>query len=199
MSRFSWIPTILLLATTSLAQKQQYTGPQALGPFRIDREVKINSLLARLGMPPSTKGETFCYRSASGNAFLSLTRMSDVYDDTVAAAVTLSSSRDCVTRPTHVTQDDLARWKTEKGIGLGSTEEQVHEAYDRPTTVVSIDGTNYGALDYGDLVSADHPPEKPLEMGTKALIYRGSAADLSLAEFGIKDGRVVWISLSYRE
>ena len=117
----------------------------------------------------------------------------------MAAAVTLSSARDCVTHPVHVTQDELARWKTEQGIGLGSTEEQVQEAYDRPTAVVSIEGTNYGAIDYGDLVSADHPPARPLEIGTKALIYRGAANDLSQAEFGIKDGRVVWISLSYRE
>ena len=193
------ILVIVMLAGTSLARAQQYTGPHTLGPFRIDKDVKMNSLLARLGMPPSTKGETFCYRSARGNVFLSLTRMSDVYDDKVAAAVTLSSSRDCIAHPVLVTQDDVARWKTDKGIGLGSSEEQVQEAYDLPTTVVSIDGTNYGAIDYGDLASSERPPAKPLEIGTKALIYRGAADDLSLAEFGIKDGRVMWISLSYRE
>ncbi len=188
-----------MLAGTSLARAQQYTGPHALGPFRIDKDVKMNSLLARLGMPPSTKSETFCYRSARGNGFLSLTRMSDVYDDTLAAAVTLSSSRDCVSHSVRVTQEDVAGWKTQEGIGLGSTEEQVHEAYDRPSTVISIDGTNYSSIDYGDLASSDHPPAKPPEIGSKALVYRGSANDLSLAEFGIKDGRVVWISLSYRE
>lgn len=199
MNRASWILAILTLVVTSVAQTQHYSGPQSLGPFHIDKEVKMNSLLARLGRPLSTKGETFCYHSAHGNVFLSLTRMSDVYDDSVAAAVTLSSSRDCVARPVHVTQDDLAAWKTEKGIGLGSTEEQVQEAYDRPSTVVSLEGTNYDSIDYGDLASSDHPPAKPPEIGTKALIYRGAADDLSLAEFGIKDGRVVWISLSYRE
>jgi hypothetical protein len=195
----STILVALMLAATSVAQVHEYTGPQSLGPFRIDKEISMSSLLARLGRPASTKGETFCYRSASGNAFLSLTRMSDVYDDKVAAAATLSNSRDCIAHPVLVTQDDVARWKTDKGIGLGNTEEQVQEAYDLPTTVVSIDGTNYGAIDYGDLASSERPPAKPLEIGTKALIYRGAADDLSLAEFGIKDGRVVWISLSYRE
>jgi len=196
----SWqLLVIVMLAGTSLARAQQYIGPHALGPFRIDKDVKMNSLLARLGMPPSTKSETFCYRSARGNGFLSLTRMSDVYDDTLAAAVTLSSSRDCVTHPVRLTQEDLAGWKTPEGVGLGSTEEDVHEAYDRPSTVISIDGTNYSSIDYGDLASSDHPPAKPPEIGTKALVYRGSGNDLSLAEFGIKDGRVVWISLSYNE
>jgi len=45
----------------------------------------------------------------------------------------------------------------------------------------------------------DQPPKNPPDVGTKALIYRGGPNDLSHAEFGIKDGRVVWISLSYRE
>jgi hypothetical protein len=199
MSRTAWALAIFILFAAGFARAQQYTGPQSLGPFHIDKEVSMNSLLVRLGRPASAKAETFCYRSASGNVFLSLTRMSDVYDDKVAAAVTLSSSRDCVNHPVLVTQDDIARWKTDKGIGLGSSEEQVQEAYDRPSTVVSIDGTNYGSIDYGDLASSDHPPSKPLEIGTKALVYRGATNDLSLAEFGIKDGRVVWISLSYRE
>jgi hypothetical protein len=193
------ILVIIMLAGTSLARAQEYAGPRSLGPFRIDKDIKMNSLLARLGRPPSSKGETFCYRSARGNVFLSLTRMSDVYDDTMAGAVTLSRSRDCVTHPVQVTQDDLAGWKTEEGIGLGSTEEQVHEAYDRPSTVVSLDGSNYSSIDYGDLASSDHPLSKPPEIGTKALVYRGGPNDLSLAEFGIKDGRVVWISLSYSE
>jgi len=188
-----------MLAATSFAQAQQYTGPHSLGPFRIDQDVKMNSLFARLGRPASTKGETFCYHSARGNVFLSLTRMSDVYDDTLAAAVTLSRSRDCVTHPAQITQDDLAGWKTEQGIGLGSTEEEVQEAYHRPSTVVSLDGTNYDSIDYGDLASSYHPPAKPPEIGSKALIYRAGPNDLSLAEFGIKDGRVIWISLSYRE
>ena len=189
----------LLALATSFAQTPHYTGPQALGPFRIDKEISMNSLFARLGRPPSTRGETFCYRSARGNAFLTLTRMSDVYDDTVAGAVTLSRSRDCVTHPVHVAQDDIAAWKTEKGVGLGSTEEQVQEAYDRPTTVVSLDGSDYSAIDYGDLAASDRPPKPAPDLGTKALIYRAGPNDLSLAEFGIKDGRVVWISLSYRE
>lgn len=189
----------ILVLTTLLGYAQQYTGPHSLGPFHIDKDVKMNSLLGRLGMPPSTKGETFCYRTTRGNAFLSLTRMSDVYDDTLAGAVTLSRSRDCVSHAALATQDDLAGWKTEEGIGLGSTEEAVQEAYDRPSTVVSLDGTDYDSIDYGDLASSEHPPAKPPDIGSKALIYRAGPNDLSLAEFGIKDGRVIWISLSYRE
>ena len=158
----------------------------------------MTSLFARLGRPPSTRGETFCYRSARG-VYLALTRMSDVYDDKVAGAVTLSRSRDCVMHAVHDTTDDLSLWRTEKGIGLGSTEEQVQEAYDRPTTVVSIEATDYSAIDYGDFAGIDQPPKNPPDVGTKALIYRGGPNDLSHAEFGIKDGRVVWISLSYRE
>jgi len=198
MSKFFWIAAVLTLAATSFAQTPQYTGPHALGPFRIDKDVSMNSLFARLGRPPSTKGETFCYRSVRG-AYLALTRMSDVYDDKVAGAVTLSRSRDCVAHTVHDTTDDLAAWKTEAGIGLGSTEEQVQEAYDRPTTVVSLEGAKYSAIDYGDLAGIDQPPKSPPDVGTKALIYRGGPNDLSLAEFGIEDGRVVWISLSYRE
>jgi hypothetical protein len=181
------------------AHAQDYTGPKNLGPFRIDKDVSMNSLFARLGRPSSTKAETFCYRSADRKVFLTLTRMSAVYDETVAASVTLSSFRNCINRTVQITPDNLAGWKTDKGVGLASTEEQVEKAYGTPSKVDSIEGTNYGWVIYGDLANTDHPPEQRPELGSKVLVYQGAANDLSTAEFGIKEGRVVWISLSYNE
>lgn len=192
------LPIVLCLATVC-AQAQGYAGPKTLGPFRIDKDVSMNSLFARLGRPSSTHGDTFCYRSANGKVFLTITRMSAVYDETVAGSVTLSSSQDCINHGVHITTDELAGWKTDKGIGLNSSEDEVEQAYGKPSSVASIEGADYGGVVYGDLIGSDHPPEKRLDIGSKALVYRGPEHDLSTAEFGIKDGRVVWISLSYSE
>jgi hypothetical protein len=199
MLRSLQIVAILTLVGTSYAQAQTYTGPKNLGPFRIDKDVSMNSLFARLGRPSSTKADTFCYRSADLKAFLTVTRMSAVYDETIAASVTLSSSRTCINRTVQITPDELAAWKTDKGVGLTNTEEQVEKAYGTPSKVVSTDGADYGGVIYGNITSSDHPSGERPELGSKALIYQGAANDLSLAEFGIKDGRVVWISLSYNE
>lgn len=192
-----WAVAILAGAVHSFAQ--DYAGPKALGPFRIDKEVSMSSLFARLGKPTSKRAETFCYRSADNKVFLAVARMSDVYDPKIAGTVTLSSLKDCINHPVLVTPDDLAAWKTERGVGIGSTEEQVEKAYGEPSKMDSIEGADYGSVLYGDLTSSDRLPEKKLELGTKALIYRGASTDPSIAEFGIKDGRVIWISLSYSE
>jgi len=193
------ILAIFTLVATSYAHAQGYSGPKNLGPFRIDKDISMNSLFARLGRPSSTKGDTFCYRSAAGKVFLTVTRMSAVYDETVAASVTLSSFRNCINHPVQVTTDGLSGWKTDKGIGLSSTEDEVQRAYGKPSRVDSTEGADYGGVIYGDITSSDYRPEQRPELGSKVLVYQGAANDLSIAEFGIKDGRVVWISLSYNE
>ncbi len=199
MWRLLLTPPVVLWLAATCAQAQTYAGPKTLGPFRIDKDVSMSSLFARLGRPSSTNADTFCYRSADRKVFLTITRMSAVYDETVAGSVTLSSSQDCINHAVHITTDELAGWKTDKDIGLYSSEEEVERAYGEPSRIDGIEGADYGGVIYGDLLSSDHPPERKLDIGSKALVYRGAKGDLSTAEFGIKDGRVVWISLSYSE
>jgi hypothetical protein len=185
--------TVLMLWGTQ-ASAQAYAGPKSLGPFRIDKDVSMNILFEKLGQPSRVAGDIFCYQSGDGHAYLVVTRMVAVYDRKVAGDVELSDFRSCLDRPVQVTSDELAAWKTEKGIGLGSSSEDVMKAYGKPSSVDSI-GTDYRAIIHG---APAHSERKP-EVGTTVLGYRGASDDLNAAYFGIRDGKVAWMSLSKNE
>jgi hypothetical protein len=178
----------------SQARPQTYAGPKSLGPFRIDKDVSMKTLFAVLGNPAKATGDTFCYRSADSRAYLVLTRMVAVYDRKVAGSVELSDFRSCVDKPVQITPDPLATWKTERGIGLGSSREDVVKAYGKPSTVDSI-GTDYRAIIHGSPAQSKPNPE----VGTTVLGYTGASDDLNAAYFGIRAGKVAWISLSKNE
>lgn len=188
----------ILLAVALLgggdAGKQVYTGPNALGPFRIDRDISMNSLFEKLGRPPKLARDTFCYQSKDGRAYLALTRMDAVYDDKIAGAVLLSDFRNCVDRPVQPTSEDLMSWKTEKGIGLGSSTEEVIRAYGKPSSVDRL-GTDYRGIIRG---TPEQSRKRP-ELGTTIMNYTGASGDLRAAFLGIRDGKVAWISLSTTE
>jgi hypothetical protein len=191
MSRF--LLAFLMLWGTH-ASAQAYAGPKSLGPFRIDKDVSMNSLFEKLGHPSKAAGDTFCYQSADGHAYLVLTRMVAAYDRKVAGDAELSDFRSCLDKPVQVTSDDLAAWRTEKGIGLGSSSEDVMKAYGKPSSAENI-GTDYRAIIHG---APAHSKRKP-EVGTTVLGYKGASDDLNAAYFGIRDGKVAWISLSKNE
>lgn len=184
----------VLICWGTHASAQAYAGPKSLGPFRIDTDVSMNSLFEQLGHPSKVAGDIFCYQSRDGHAFLVLTRMVAAYDRKVAGDVQLSDFRSCLDRPIQVTSDEVAAWKTDKGIGLGSSREDVMKAYGKPSSMESI-GTDYRAIIQG---APAHSKRKP-EVGTTVLGYRGASDDLNAAYFGIRDGKVAWISLSKNE
>lgn len=199
MSRRFQILAITILLGSVCAAAQAYAGPHTLGPFRIDQNVSMASLFARLGMPASTKAETFCYRSADGDAFLALTRLDPVYDDPKSAgAVVLSKARNCVKQRVLTATTDFAHWKAEKGIGLLSTEGDVTKAYGSPSTELTPKSADCGLSVYGaDVPQASSGEES--DSSCKVMVYKGPPEDLNTAEFGIKSGKVVWIMLSQNE
>lgn len=178
---------------------QAYAGPKSLGPFRIDRDVAMDSLFDRLGRPAKLTGDTYCYQSADRHAFLALTRMVEVYGARVAGDVVLSSFRNCLDRPVQATAEDLASWRTERGIGLGATVEDVLGAYGGPSREDKVEGTAFRWVIRGDFRSGHYSNEKRPEIGDTVLVYGRAPHDLRIAEFGIAKGKVVWILLSKNE
>ena len=140
----------LALMAVTYGAKHPYAGPKTLGLFRIDKDISMNSLFQRLGRPAKTKADNFCYQAKNGHAFLVLTRMVEVYDARIAGVATLSSFRNCVNTPVQVTQRNLRAWKTEKGIGLGSTAADLQKAYGSPSAENKIEGDAYRHVIYGD-------------------------------------------------
>jgi hypothetical protein len=195
---FRLLLTVLVLVV-GYAGGQNYVGPNDLGPFRIDKDVAVKVLFDRLGQPSSMTGDTFCYQSKEGNAFLAVTRMTEAYDPKVAGTVTLSKFPNCVRESVPVTLEDLAAWKTEGGIGLSSTADDVRNAYGKPLKEDKIEGTKYRWVIHGDRTNNHYTGEKRPELGDTVLVYQGPSSDLRIAEFGIREGKVVWISLSKNE
>jgi hypothetical protein len=164
-----------------------------LGYFRIDKDVSMNALFEKLGHPAKVAGDTFCYKSASGDAYLVVTRMVSVYDSKVAGTAELSNFRNCFDQQVQVTSDDLAGWKTGQGVGLGSSSEDIEKAYGKPSSEKS--GSDYRAIIHGTQPQG----RKRLDVGTTVLSYTSASDDLNAAYFGIRDGKVAWIMLSKNE
>jgi len=199
MLKSFYILVPIFFVAIGYAEGQNYAGPNALGPFRIDADVSLKSLFERLGQTSSTTGDVFCYRSNDGKVFVALTRMVAAYDAKIAGTVTLSSFPNCVNRSVEATPDDLAAWKTKKGIGLSSTADEVRKAYSKPSKEDKIGGTKYRWVIHGDRMDNHYTDRKRPELGDTVLVYQGAADDLRIAEFGIREGKVVWISLSKNE
>jgi len=190
---------LLVFSSAVLTAQQTYSGATALGPFRIDQDVSVKSLFDRLGRPSKLAGDVFCYQSEDGKAFVVLTRMVEAYNPKIAGVVTLSEFRNCTDRRPQTTEDELIMWKTEKGIGLGSNAEDVVKAYGKPSERDKIEGTKYRWVIHGDFRNGHYAKDDRPELGDAVLVYRGGADDLRTSEFGIRDGKVVWISLSKNE
>jgi hypothetical protein len=190
---------LLLFSPALLTAQQTYAGAMTLGPFRIDRDVSMKNLFDRLGRPSSVAGDVFCYQSEDGKVFLVLTRMAEDSGSKTSGVATLSSFRNCTDRRPQTTPDELMMWKTDKGIGLGSTAEDVQKAYGKPSGKDRIEGTKYRWVIHGDFRNGHYSDDHRPELGDAVLVYRGGTDDLRTSEFGIRNGKVVWIVLSKNE
>lgn len=193
-----FVLVLVVLAAGGYAERA-YNGPNSLGLFRIDQDTLVQSLLKKLGRPSSATRDTFCYQSQKGDVYLTITRMVPAYDSRVAGAVTLSNFRNCVNRPTQVTLNDLSAWKTEAGIGISSGADDVRNAYGKPSREDKVEGGKYSWVITGSRSAPKKLIQGRPELGAYVLIYEGGRDDLRIAEFGIRDEKVVWIFLSKNE
>jgi hypothetical protein len=94
-----------------------------------------------------------------------------------------------------VAADDFGAWETPEGIKIGSSEDDVIKAYGKPSSEDKITSRAYRSLIRGYRHSDTLPviPEKIL------LYNDATGRDLSAAEFGIRNGKVSYISLSHNE
>jgi hypothetical protein len=195
--RTSDMPRILLLVLAlvsgCLGGDRKYAGPASLGAFRIDHDTDLRALLAKLGPPASADGDYFCYESKDPRSFFWIARMA--HQPHVAGDVLLSDFPNCTRMHPQVTSEGLRSWQADKGIVLGSTEEDVIKAYGKPTRQDNIERGLYRWVVHGDKASTTRNPE----LGSRVLVYQGAHNDLSTAEFGIRNGKVAWIFLSINE
>jgi hypothetical protein len=127
----------ILLTIASLipnsTKAQIYSGPKCLGPVCFDGVGTFDGLAEELG-GPSSGGAIYGYRTESGQAFLIITdggqgRVGSI-DRRDFAEFGMWTEKDA-----KVTKQDIRNWKTSEGIGLGSPEGDVTNAYGNPSGV----------------------------------------------------------------
>jgi hypothetical protein len=178
------------------ADKQKYTGPNVLGPFHIDRTVSVRDLFHLLGQTSRFNKEGFCYRT--NTTYFWFSEMA--HNPTQVGNVLLSNFPNCMDSHIKISAVVLSEWRTEKGIKLGSTTQEVLKAYGQPTEDIKISGTDYRWIIQGDYLVKEnrYTDRKRPEIGDRALAYKISD-ELRSATFGIRNGKVVWIYLSNSE
>jgi hypothetical protein len=186
---------IAMLLSSGLASAQKYTGPRCLGPYCLNRDAVISQLFKQLGPAPrNSEFAPYCYESKDHGVFLYLASAEGV-PPTVDAAF-LSDFPNCMHMATASTTDNLNRWRTPEGIGLGSSDQDVLHAYGKPSQERKPESKTYR-----ELVKGYQKGDTLPDLGDKELQYGAGPAmgDLSLAKFGIRNGKVSYIWLSYSD
>jgi hypothetical protein len=186
----------MALFSAGLASGQKYFGPKCLGLYCVDRDTRVSDVLKKLGPAPPRSSEfaPYCYESPEQKVFLYL-RSAEAVPPTVDA-VLLADFPICANMPVASAKDELNGWKTPQGIGLGSSGQDVLNAYGKPSREEKIDSRIYKELIKG------YKKGDPLpDAGDKELVYGAgaTAGDLSSARFGMRNGKVSYIWLSYSE
>jgi hypothetical protein len=183
---------ILMTLGAGLALGREYQGPKCLGLFCIGDYGPGRRMFQQLGSPPQ-KLDMYCYQSRRVNTFLRV-EMNDVGpNERIVEDVSLSDFSTCMHVPERLNQftdDDLRAWRTPEGIGLGSSEGDVVRIYGKPDYEQQLNFKTYHLIIPGYRQGDSLPP-----VGSKILVYEGKEDESREASFGIRNGRVAWISM----
>lgn len=176
-----------------------YAGPHALGPYSVDRDTSMKSLLAVLGSKPSGK-ETYCFADREHGIYLYARPMHD--GSARVAEVLLSSFPNCSGLAVQPTTIDPATWKLPDGIGIGSTKDEVLRAYGKPVLVSELEKKS----DLGVVAGIQEAGTSKVSVGDSSFLYNCSPSEASAcsddnraAQIGFRDGKLVWVRLSNSE
>jgi hypothetical protein len=172
-----------------------YSGPQCFGPVCRGSQPSSASLLRQLVLPAGRKAIEgyYCFQLQDGPTFLSVWTGRNYEWPPEEVWVVLSDFRNCMHIPEIVTQEDLRAWKTPEGVGLGTAEEDVLKAYGKPPRQWKIE-----AKVARDKIAGLRDTDELPNLGDKLLFYYGTEFS-STIEFGIRDGKVSYISFYDRD
>jgi hypothetical protein len=197
MSRAMMLFLAVLLAGGVSQENVKYSGPNCLGPFCINHDVSVRTVFKHLGAPISraSKFSPYCYKAEDGKAFAYFDTMGP--DSGVAGALFLSDFPNCVRIAVQITHDDLRRWKTPEGIGLGSSQEDVIKVYGSTFSQEKVVAGDSRILKF--MIRGYRQGDPSRRIGDKTVSYNGAPDDLRTAEFCIRDGKVSCIFMSHNE
>ncbi len=178
---------------------KHYAGPHILGPYDLDKEMPMSAMFDLLKVAPVKMANPICFRSTDG-AYMSIERMGMETAEVrkFVGGVLLSIFPNCVRNPVYETPEAIAKWKTKEGIGLGNKKQDVLRTYGKPSEDNLIKGDLYRGVIVGDFRN-DHYTIKPKpDIGDEVLEYTEKDSLLT-AEFGLRKGIIIWISISDNE
>lgn len=195
------MPTIAILLAFALiaggiVNGGEYSGPRCLGPFCLDGQISTRVIFKQLG-PPAHRSSTYdpyCYAMKDGKASLSI--YTPHPEPGQLAGVLLADFPNCLHASIQTTSEDLRKWKTREGIGLGSLETEVLKAYGGGSRekITPRDDNTMKFFVYGY-----QQGDKWANIGEETISYHGAFDDLRTATFCIRDGKVSCIFLSQNE
>lgn len=172
-------------------ENDAFIGPDCLGPYCTSGELTPDSLLRGLGVPPQkTTSSLVCFQSQNAQAFSHFS--TDVEETSGVADFLLSDFPNCLHTSKKVTPNRIRSWGTPEGIVLGSSEEDVLNAYGTPSAEKILDPQK-PIREIKGLIAGYRPGDKQFLTGNKVIIY--GPRELQAADFGIRDGRVSYIWL----
>jgi len=173
-------------------ENDAFVGPDCLGPYCTNGDLTFNSLLRRFGLPAQKNrpSPVECFESLDGRA--SSHFATDVEMTSGVSDFLLGDFPNCLHVRKRTTTNDLRTWKTQEGIGLGSSEEDVVKAYGTPSAEKKLDAQK-PVLEIKGLLAGYRAGDSQPRLGDRVIIY--GPRGLQAVDFGIRDGKVSYIWL----
>jgi hypothetical protein len=158
----------------------------------------MHRILDSFGIKSAGK-ETVCLKDRDHRLYLYISPEHD--GSGRVAGVFLSSFPNCEGFPVHSTVIDPTVWRTPEGVGVGRSKEQVLRAYGAPPSSPEI-----ALKDLTTLIAGTSEVKHLTPIGSSSLLYNcapsdapGCSTDNRATQFGLSDGKVVWIDISDSE
>jgi hypothetical protein len=176
-----------------------YHGPAVLGPLNINNNklgaIDFSKLWSLLGQVPAAPPRTdVCYHDPTEGVYLVVERGAD--DWRLVRGLTLSRINVCPEQKIYHASG-FSTWTTEKGIRLGSSATDVVSRYGEPSSV--SDRRTDPEFYFSPYPLDPIPPGFPRDGRTLNYLPKEGAPDTSHAFFGVRNGLVVWMTVSDNE
>ena len=156
-------------------------------------------MLDLLNVSPAESNSPICFHSTDGTyMWIERMGMETAEERRFVGRLLLSIFPNCVRDPVHVTREEVGKWKTREGIGLGSTKRNVITTYGKPSEDNPIKGDSYLSIIVGGFQGSEFTVKPRPDIGDEVLEYTEEGSLLN-AEFGIRRGIVVWLAISKNE
>lgn len=190
-----------LAGTAQQSHFDKYTGPNALGGYRLDQDTDIRTIFAPLGWAPQKDRDLYCAADAQHGLYMYAQISGD--GSNRVDTIFISSFPNCFRSTVMPANIDPSFWRTLEGIGIGSAEKDVLRAYGEPGYSERL---THGK-DAWVIRGIEQRSWNRYDVGNLSYLYSCYANarrackedDLRATRIGFRSGKVIWILISNSE